>query len=181
MIEGRRLHGTAVEAGTGKPLAGTIYPLLQRVPPALGRGLPGDLHRRARPLRVLRPPRSGLRLHQCVRTRNHAECPRRPGPRTNRPQARPRSEYEGTSRTGPSVECEVRVRVRTNVGDGPAQKEDRSLTGRFFDRDGTPLIAVQIQYNNNGHPSRSPRIAWVSSDWGSTSRAVEHRLAHERR
>ena len=49
----------------------------------------------------------------------------------------------------PSVECEVRVRMKSDAGDRPAQKEDRTLTGRVFDKGGSPLVAVRVSYNNN--------------------------------
>ena len=49
----------------------------------------------------------------------------------------------------PPIECEVRVRVKTDPGDRPAPGADRTLTGRIFDKSGSPLPAVRV-----GWPSR---------------------------
>ena len=38
--------------------------------------------------------------------------------------------------------------MKTDAGDRPAQKEDRTLTGRVFDKDGSPLVGVQVYYNS---------------------------------
>jgi hypothetical protein len=53
----------------------------------------------------------------------------------------------------PPVECEVVVRVKSDADDRPAQKEDRTLTGRIFDKDGSPLVAVRVSHNNNRTPN----------------------------
>jgi len=34
--------------------------------------------------------------------------------------------------------------VKTDALDRPAQKEDRTLTGRVFDKDGSPIVGVQV-------------------------------------
>ena len=46
-----------------------------------------------------------------------------------------------------AVECEVRVRVWADANDPPVQKRDRNLSGRVFDKRGSPLVGVQVYYN----------------------------------
>lgn len=44
----------------------------------------------------------------------------------------------------PSVECEVRVRVKTDPGDRPGPGTERVLTGRVFDKSGSMLVGVLV-------------------------------------
>src|SRR5262249_31164787 len=44
----------------------------------------------------------------------------------------------------PPVECEVRVRVKTDPDERPAPGDNRTLTGRIFDKSGSPLPAIRI-------------------------------------
>jgi len=153
MIAGRRLHGTAIEAGTGKPLVGVNILCYNASHPRSGAACQGtytDEHGR---FEYFVPPGpafvyinvTGIVLAQLVpddRDPDPVVLKQGFDPNTKQPPG-PRS----------PVECEVRVRVKTGAGDRPAQQEDRSLTGRVFDKGGSPLVAVQVSYNSNRTPN----------------------------
>jgi protocatechuate 3,4-dioxygenase beta subunit len=148
LIAGRRLHGTAVDAGTGKPLPG-LYILCYNASGACA-GTFTDEHGG---FDYFVPPGPAFVYINVSGV----------GPTVNVPENQDpdpvvlKQGYDPNAKQPPeprlAVECEVRVRVKSDDGDRPAQKEDRSLTGRVFDQRGTPLVAVQVHFNNNRTPN----------------------------
>src|SRR5262249_21798110 len=47
----------------------------------------------------------------------------------------------------PIIRCEVRVRVKSEAGDRPAPKAERTLSGRVFGKEGPPLVGVRVYHN----------------------------------
>jgi len=45
------------------------------------------------------------------------------------------------------VECNARVRLNATAGNALARDEIRSLTGRIFDTDGSPIAGIRVSYN----------------------------------
>jgi RNA polymerase sigma factor (sigma-70 family) len=146
MIEGRRLHGTAVFAATGEPVVGGNIACYNAsggqwtytdeqgrfehfVPPGLalvylnpdGTG-PGSAARK-----TLRVPDDRDSEPVILKRGYDPTAGPAPSPRPSRP-----------------IECEVRVRVKIDPGDRPAPGGDHTLTGRIFDKDGSPLPAIRI-------------------------------------
>ena len=152
LIAGRRLHGTAVEALTGKPLARVNILCYNSSHPRSGAGCQGTFTDDRGYFELFVPPGpvfvyingSGNGLTRSVlEDRDPDPIVLKQGDDSNAKQP-----------VRLPVECEVRVRVKTDTVDHPEPKDDRSVTGRVFDQHGSPLVAVQVDYNN----ARSPQI-----------------------
>ena len=148
MIAGRRLHGTVVEAGNGQPVAGTNILCYSASHPRSGAACQGtytDEHGR---FEYFVPPGPALVYVNASDSKATLNVPddRDPDAVVLKRGYDPNAKKPPGPR--PSVECEVRVRMKTDADDRPAQKADRTLTGRVFDKGGSPLVAVQVSYNN---------------------------------
>jgi RNA polymerase sigma factor (sigma-70 family) len=153
MIEGRRLHGTAVSARTGKPLIGTPIFCYSASHPRSGAACQGTYTDEQGRFEHFVPP--GPALVYIAEPGQFGREFRRilnvPDDRDPDPVVLKQGDDPNTKEPpglDPPVKCEVRVRIKTEAGDRPAQKEDRTLTGRVFDKDGSPLVGVQVYYNS---------------------------------
>jgi hypothetical protein len=152
MIEGRRLHGTAIYTVDGEPVAGADILCYSASHPLSGAACQGTFtDDRGRfehfvppgpalvYLNLSGPGSAGWKVLTVADDRD-------PGPlilkRGHDPTARPAPRFAGL------VECEVRVRVKADPGDRPATGDDRTLFGRVFDKSGSPLPAIQVHYNH---------------------------------
>jgi hypothetical protein len=149
LIEGRRLRGTAVYAATGEPVAGALIVCQNTSRPRpksqltytddQGRFesfvLPGPAV-----VHLVNSDGPGSPSYNTLLVPDDRD----PEPvlleRGHDPNAKP---APGPQLVG-LVECEVRVRVKADSGDRAAPGDDRTLTGRIFDQDGSPLPAIQI-------------------------------------
>jgi RNA polymerase sigma factor (sigma-70 family) len=148
MITGRRLHGMVIVAGTGKPEAGVNILCYNASHPRSGAACQGtytDEHGRFEYFVPPGPTFVYINASDAGVTLNVPDD-RDPDPVVLKLGHDPTAKQPPGPR--PPVECEVRVRMRTDAGDPPAQKDDRTLTGRVFDKDGLPLIGVQVYYNS---------------------------------
>ncbi len=150
MIAGRRLHGTVIEAGNGKPLVGASILCYNASHPRSGSACQGTETDEKGCFEYFVPPGPAyVYINVTGRgiTRN-VPADRDPDPVVLK------QGYDPTAKPPPAPtvppESEIRVRVKTNAGDPPARKEDRSLTGRVFDMGGTPLVAVHVYCTNIG-------------------------------
>jgi len=148
MIAGRRLHGMAIEAGNGKPMAGVNILCYNASHPRSGAACQGtytDEHGR---FEYFVPPGPAFVYINASDSGVTLNVPddRDPDPVVLKQGYDPNAKQPPGPRS--PVECEVRVRMKTDAGDRPAQKEDRTLTGRVFDKSGSPLVGVQVYYNN---------------------------------
>jgi RNA polymerase sigma factor (sigma-70 family) len=151
MIEGRRLQGKAIDAVVGEPVAGER--ILAESKPYQGSGavhqstFTDDQGR----FELFVPPgptvvsiASGAGPGLAARRTLNVPNDRAPepvilergydsnaGPAHHPPPSRP-------------IKCEVRVRVKAGPGDRPAPGDDRTLTGRIFDKSGSPLPAIRV-------------------------------------
>jgi RNA polymerase sigma factor (sigma-70 family) len=147
VIAGRRLHGTVIVAGTGKPEAGVNINCYNASHPRSGAGCQGTYTDEHGHFEYFVPPGpafvyingsdSGVTLNVpndrdpdpvILKLGHDPNAKQPPGP-------------------GSPLECEVRVRMRTDADDQLAPKDDRALTGRVFDKNGSPLVGVQVYYN----------------------------------
>ncbi|MGO9463028.1 MAG: sigma-70 family RNA polymerase sigma factor [Isosphaeraceae bacterium] len=149
LIAGRRLHGTAVDAGTGEPLAGVNILCYNASHPRSGAACQGTYTDEQGRFEYFVPPGPAFVY---INASDNAVARNVPEDRDPDPVVLKQG-YDPKAKQPPGpilpVECEVRVRVKTDAGDQPAQKEDRRLTGRVFDTDGSPLAGVQVYYNKN--------------------------------
>ena len=148
LIEGRRLHGTVVDASTGEPLAGVNILCYNASHPRSGAACQGNFTDERGIFEFFVPPGpafvyinasgNGLTLN--------VPADRDPDPvvlkQGHDPNAKPASPVI-------PFECEVRVRVKTNTGDHLEPIDDRSLSGRVFDKHGSPVVGVRLTYNEN--------------------------------
>jgi RNA polymerase sigma factor (sigma-70 family) len=152
MIEGRRLHGTAVIAETGQPLVGAPIFCYSASHPRSGAACQGTYTDKQGHFEHFVPPGPALvyialpgLLGSEHRKALEVSDDRDPDPvilkRTDNPNAKA---FRGVPRI---VECEVRVRVKTDVGDRRDPEGRRTLSGRVFDKGGSPLPGVQVYYN----------------------------------
>ncbi len=152
MIEGRRLHGTAIHVNNNTPMAGvpvychsashprSSYSCQTTVTDDQGRfehfvppgpalvyiSIPGLLGRRQR--RVLTVPED--RDPEPVRLERNSD------PNADEPR-------QGDH----PVECEARIRGKTDSGDAARRNEVRTVTGRIFDTKGLPIASVRVYYS----------------------------------
>ncbi len=146
VVAGRRLHGKVVEAGNGQPIARLYVHCDYGSHPYSG-AASSHLHGRARPVRVPRLARPGQRVLERGRVTSREHRLGRPGSRSACAQAGIRPEREATPRTTCAIECEVSVRV--SAGDPEVNGRGRTLTGRVFDKHGSPLAGARVHYSNN--------------------------------
>jgi hypothetical protein len=153
MIAGRRLHGMVVVAGNGKPEAGVNILCYNASHPRSGAECQGtytDEHGRFQYFVPPGPAFAYINASDSGVTPNIPEG-RDPDPVILKLGYDPNAKKPPGPR--PPVECEVVVRVKSDADDRPAQNEDRTLTGRIFDKGGSPLVAVRVSYNNNRTPN----------------------------
>ena len=155
MIEGRRLHGTVASARTGKPLTGVPIFCYSASHPRSGAACQGTYTDERARFEHFVPPGPALvyiaepgqfgreyrRILDVPENRDPEPVVLKQGddPNTNEPP-----------HLDPTVECEVRIRVKTETSQRTAPGEGRSLTGRVFDKDGSILVGVQV--TNRGRP-----------------------------
>ncbi len=148
MIAGRRLHGTAIDAGTGAPLAGVNILCYNASHPRSGAACQGTFSDEQGRFEYFVPPGPAFVY---INASDNAVARNVPDDRDPDPVVLKQG-YDPNAKQLPGpvfpVECEIRVRVKTDGGDAPEQKADRTLTGRVFDERGSPLAAVQVYYNN---------------------------------
>ena len=153
MIEGRRLRGRAIFAATGEPVVGAIVACHPR---SGGGGQWTYTDQQGRfecfvppgPAIVYMSP-DGTGPGSAARKTLIVPDDRDPDPIVLKRGHDPNAKPAPPPRFIPPIECEVRVRVKTDPGDRPAPGADRTLTGRIFDKSGSPLPAVRV-----GWPSR---------------------------
>jgi len=153
MIAGRRLHGTAVGGRTGKPLAGKPIFCYSASHPRSGAACQGTYTDEQGRFEHFVPPGPALvyiaepgQFGLEYRTILNVTDDRDPDPVVLKQGDDPNTKQ--APGPGAPVECEVRIRVKTDAGDRPAPGEHRTLTGRVFDKDGSPLVGVQVYYNS---------------------------------
>ncbi len=148
MVEGRRVHGTAVFAVTGEPVAGASIACDSR----RGGGSQwthtdqrGHFERFALPGPVLvyMSP-DGTGPSSPARKTFIVPEDRDPEPVTLQRGYDPNARPVPPPQPSPPRECQVRVRVKTDPIERPAPGADRTLTGRIFDKNGSPLPAIRI-------------------------------------
>ena len=149
IIEGRRLRGTAVYAVDGEPVAGVVIDCENTSHPRSRSQLTyTDDHGRFEHfvlpgpavVRIINGDGPGSASHKTLIVPDDRD----PDPvvlkRGDDPEAKP------APRPRPSrpVECEVRVRVKTDPSERPVPGDGRALTGRIFDKSGSPIPAIRI-------------------------------------
>jgi RNA polymerase sigma factor (sigma-70 family) len=153
MIAGRRVHGTAVGGRSGQPLVGTPICCYSASHPRSGAACQGTYTDEQGHFEHFVPPGSALVYiaepgQFGLEYRNILNVPddRDPDPIVLKQGDDPNTKQPpGGSGI---VECEARVRLENGAPDRPGQNEDRTLTGRVFDKGGSLLVGVQVYYNS---------------------------------
>jgi hypothetical protein len=151
MIEGRRLSGTAVFAATGEPVVGERIMCYNASHPRSGAACQSSFTDDQGRFELFVPPgRAFVYINASAGPGSPAQKTlvvpedRDPDPVVLKRGLDPNAPPAPFRVFGPSPECEVRVRVHTDPGDRPAPGPERTLTGRLFGKDGTPIPAVRI-------------------------------------
>jgi protocatechuate 3,4-dioxygenase beta subunit len=153
MIEGRRLRGMAVIAETGAPLVGAPIFCYNPSHPRSGAACQGTYTDGQGRFEHFVPPGPALvyialpglvgsEHRKALDVLDNRDLDLVTLKRTTNPNA------EAFENRAHIVECEVRVRVKADVGGGSAPGEERIVSGRVFDKDGSPLSGVQVYYNS---------------------------------
>jgi hypothetical protein len=152
LIAGRRVHGTVVEDQTGKPLVGTPILCYSSAYPRSGGACQGTYTDELGGFEHFVPPGPTLVYiaesgHVGLAYRKFLQVP---DDRDPDPVVLTQDDGRNTKQSASPVafiECEVRVRLKAEVGERPAKKDDRGLSGRVFDKGGSPVVGVQIYHN----------------------------------
>jgi RNA polymerase sigma factor (sigma-70 family) len=153
VIAGQRVHGTAVSGKTGKPLVGApvfCYSASHPRSSAACQGTYTDEEGRFEHfvppgealMYIAEPGQLGLEYRRMLDVADD----RGPDPIVLRRGDDPNAQR--SPREAVIVECEVRVRVKNDTGERPAHGADRALTGRVFDKDGSPVVGVCVYHND---------------------------------
>jgi hypothetical protein len=149
IIEGRRLRGTAVFATTGEPVAGVMIVCENTSHPRSGSQLTytddqGRFEHFVLPgpafVHIMNSDGPGSAAQKALLVPDDRD----PDPVILKRGYDPNAKPAQRPQPSPPVECEVRVRVKTDPGERPAPGEERTLIGRIFDKSGSPLPAIRI-------------------------------------
>jgi Carboxypeptidase regulatory-like domain len=153
LIAGRRVRGTVVEDRAGKPLVGEQILCYSSAYPRSGGACQGTYTDQLGRFEHFVPPgptfvyiagsaKVGLAYREILEVLDDRD----PDPVVLMQDEDPNTKQR--ARPVALVECEVRIRLKAEVGDRPANKEDRGLSGRVFDKSGSPLVGVQVYHHS---------------------------------
>jgi hypothetical protein len=151
MIEGRRLHGTAIFAATGEPVVGEYIMCYNASHPLSGAACQSSFSDDRGRFELFVPPgpvfvyiNASAGPGSAAQKRLVVPEDRDPDPVLLKRGLDPNAPPAPRPVFCPPPKCEVRVRVRTDPGERPAPGQERTLSGRLFEKNGSPLPAVRI-------------------------------------
>ena len=152
MIEGRRLSGTAFHINDNTPMAGVPVFCYSSSHPRSGASCQGTYTDEQGRFEHFVPPGPAMVYiaNQDLLGNRWRRVLTIPADRDPEPVRIERNSDPATA-TGVkafrSLECGVRVRVKAGEVDVPPRDEGRTLSGRIFDSNGSPIAGVRVHYN----------------------------------
>jgi RNA polymerase sigma factor (sigma-70 family) len=145
MIEGRRLHGTAIHLYDNTPIAGTrvtcYSPSHLRSGPVSQFTFADEQGR----FEFFVPP--GPAVVSIPADQKTVTIPADRDPEPVRLENNPNAKPHPAARPIKVAECPVRIRVKVGEANAAAQDQVRTLSGRIFDPEGLPIAGVRVTYS----------------------------------